>query len=137
MTLPATPPIPTRRARPRERPSNLLLLGALLGGALATDKAAGAFIGGALGGLATKEQPVTLERALRDGFSAVGANLISMYRHGPMHVRVLYNYKGQFWTIDSIAPFMGSQDDLDDWLFGDLVDHQLVSQLNQLNGGRP
>lgn len=113
-----------------------MVLGALLGGALATDRAAGAAIGGVLGGLATKEQPVPLERALRDAFTAFGANIVSVYRHGPAHVRVLFNYQDQFWTVESIAEFAASQEALDDWLFGDLVDYKLASRIAEIRGGQ-
>lgn len=115
-----------------------MLLGTLIGGALSNDKAAGALLGAMAGGLATKEQPVPLDRALRDAFSAAGATLHQIYRHGPHRVRVLFNYAGQFWTIESTAPQpLVLQDEIDDWLFGDLVDYQLRTQIEKILVGRP
>lgn len=128
-------PVPFRRPRPREKPPGLLALGALLGGALAADKVIGATVGAALGGLITQDQPVPLEKALRDALAPFGATLVSMYRLGPAHVRVLFNYQAQFWTIESTAPHTATQEELDDWLFGDLIDYQLQARVAQAQGG--
>jgi hypothetical protein len=74
-----------------------------------------------------------LEQALRDK----GAVLINIYRRGPYRAEVLFRYGGQYWTIESEAPFheQWTQAALDDWLYGDLVDHQLPQQIAQIQSG--
>lgn len=71
--------------------------------------------------------PLSLEEALQAEFTARRIKLIQLYRGGPYQLEVLFFANGGYWTVASTAPQTPGwhQIDLDDWLFGDLVDVQL------------
>lgn len=101
------------------------MLGGLLGGPF------GVVAGGALGHSAETSTPLPLEAALHAEFTNRGATLVQLYRRGPFRADVLFLSHGRYWTLSTTAPRVPGwqQTDLDDWLFGDLVDAQLAPWL--------
>jgi len=94
----------------------------------------GALLGGAAGNaVANQRQP--LEMAIRDHVSKSGLNVVFFYP-SPRSVKVtLRGPADAYWTVESIAPDhlnFGSQDDISDWLYGDLVTNQLPHFLPEL-----
>lgn len=70
--------------------------------------------------------------ALRDK----GADLVSFSRRGPYIAEVVFEYGGKYWKLRSEArrdPGW-TQESLEDWLYGDLVDVQLENKLYSING---
>jgi hypothetical protein len=132
---PFPPGVPQRRRRPLQEADNGgAVVGALVG-LLFSQTPAGALIGGLVGKAATPQNPLPLELALRNALLPKGFSLAQLYRHGPRRVRILINRGDGYWTLESQMPlYLGlGQDDIDDWLYGDLLDYQLP----QLGRGRP
>lgn len=79
--------------------------------------------------------PLPLREAVGYALRAEEAELINFYRRVPYIAEVLFRHGGQFWTIRSEAPSQAqwTQEALDDWLYGDLVDYQLVAKLASIN----
>lgn len=126
--------IPYRQPRPRnENGLAGIILGALLGGAL-TENPIGAITGGAIGN-ALINKPLPLEAAIRAHFTKLGLPVIGFYRLGPRMAKVLFHYHDQFWTVTSSAPDSPDWklDDLDDWLYGDIIENQLPPKLDEIN----
>lgn len=100
-------------------------MGGLVGGPV------GLLAGGALGHGAETPLPLPLDVALQAEFKKQGVTLIQLYRRGPFRLDVLFLAHGNYWTVTSTAPRAPGwyQADLDDWLFGDIVDCQLASWL--------
>lgn len=73
-----------------------------------------------------------VHHALRDK----GANLVSFSRRGPYIAELVFKYAGQYWKLRSEAPRAPewTQESLEDWLYGDLVDVQLRDKLYSING---
>lgn len=124
--------VPYRQPRPRGDSAGGTILGALIGLAISSTPV-GLLAGGALGNLAS--QPLSLEAAIRTYFSKLGLPVIGFYRLGPRAANVLFRYRDQFWTVGSIAP--NSPDwkaaELDDWLYGDIIERQLPVKLAEIN----
>jgi hypothetical protein len=97
------------------------VVGGLIGGPL------GILLGGALGHSGETTPPLSLEEALRREFEARRIQFVELYRHGPYRIEAVFLAGGGFWTVASEAPRVQgwSQVDLDDWLFGDLIDWRL------------
>lgn len=77
------------------------------------------------------QKAISLESSLRAEFATRGASLVQVYRHGPYRIEVLFLYGDGYWTLGTQAPAPNDvnwtrQEDLDDWLFGDLVDEKLA-----------
>ena len=126
------PGVPERRRRPRrERTGVGAGLGAVIGGLISGP--AGVVVGGMLGHGAETEVPWPLDEALRAAFAAEGTPLVQLYRRGPFTLEALFISHGLYTTLVSSAPRVRGwqQLDLDDWLFGDLVDCQLGPWLRQ------
>lgn len=87
----------------------------------------GVIIGSVIGGAATERKPLPLDKALQLELERQGFHVTQIYRHGPNRLRVLISQHESFWTLDSRAPTNSqmSADDIDDWLYGDLIDFQL------------
>jgi hypothetical protein len=102
------------------------VVGGLIGGPL------GILLGGALGHSGETPPPYSLEESLRRAFKERDLQFVELYRHGPFQIEVSFLIDqvingSVFWTVGSIAPRVSGwkQVDLDDWLYGDLVDEQL------------
>jgi hypothetical protein len=110
-----------------------LTIGALLG-LLFTEHPLGAIAGGAVGN-ALGNQPLSLEAAVRGYFTQESLPVIGFYRLGPTSVKVLFRYRDQFWTITSRAPDSPywTPEDLDDWLYGDIINKKLPAKLKKIN----
>lgn len=130
----------------RKRPHPLAAVGGLTGlgaavGLAMSENLAGALVGAIIGAALTPEEPsqaqLPLKEAVEQALRNNNATLIAFYRRGPYRAEALFSYKEQFWTIASEAPFhdQWTQDALDDWLYGDLVDHQLPAKLRQIQFG--
>lgn len=92
----------------------------------------GILVGGALGQAGETPAPIALEDALRGEFVARGVGLVALYRHGPYRLEAVFSTRmAGYWSVSSNAPRVPgwTQVDLDDWLFGDLVDCQLAPWL--------
>lgn len=122
--------VPFRTLRPRgENGSSGATVGALMA-LLFTTNPIGILAGGTLGNAIAK-QPQELEAAIRSHFTQRGLPVINFYRLGPHAAKVLFSYFNQFWIVESHAPAAANwtAENLDDWLYGDLVqtlDSQLV-----------
>jgi len=68
-------------------------------------------------------QPPTLEAAIRSYLTKKGLPVVSFYRLGRRHAKVLFSYADQYWIIESRAAIdpNWTAEKLDDWLYGDLV----------------
>jgi hypothetical protein len=101
------------------------VVGGLVGGPV------GVLAGGALGHGAETPPSLPLDVALQAEFKKQGVTLIQLYRRGPFRLEALFLAHGGYWTVASAAPQVPGwhQIDLDDWLFGDLVDGQLMPWL--------
>lgn len=91
-------------------------------------------VGGPLGHASDPGTPQPLRDALAIEFHDRGVRLAELYRKSARHAEVLFERGGDFWTIHSKAPDVPgwTQEKLDDWLFGDLVDVQLTDRLKQV-----
>jgi hypothetical protein len=100
-------------------------MGGLVGGPV------GILAGGALGHGAETQPPLPLDTSLQSAFASLGVKLIQVYRRGPFRLEALFLSHGSYWTVASEAPRVPGwqQIDLDDWLFGDLVEFQLTPWL--------
>lgn len=118
-----------RTPRPRSGVGGALL-GALAGYALTRNPAA-AIAGGALGG-AIGNQPLPLGEALRQNFAEKGLDVVSFYRLGLHAAKILFRYNDVYWTLESRTPPTPemSFEQIEDWLYGDLV-KQVEGFLNQ------
>ena len=69
--------------------------------------------------------------ALRDQ----GIVLVNFSRRGPYIAEVVFKHAGQHWRLRSEAPRAAgwTQESLEDWLYGDLVDVQLQGKLASIN----
>lgn len=122
---PFPPGVPPRRRRPRQEAELAgTVLGAAIGGLIVNP--VGALIGALLGHAVSPREPFPLETALRESLHPYGLTLLQLYRYGPRKVRILVGQGASFWTLESEAPPHPalSQDDVDDWLYGDLIDYQ-------------
>jgi hypothetical protein len=110
-----------------------MTVGALLG-LLFTANPLGAVAGGAIGS-ALSNQPLPLETALRAYFTQIGLPVIGFYRLGPRAAKVLFSHHNQFWIVESHAPDNPNwtPNDLDDWLYGDIVENQLPTKLGEID----
>jgi hypothetical protein len=125
--------IPYRQPRPRgENASGGTIAFGILGWLL-TENPLGALAGGAIGN-SLANQPLPLETALRTYFSQHNLPLISFYRLGPKAAKVLFSHRNQFWTVTSHAPDSPSwsNEKLEDWLYGDIV-QKLESKLSDID----
>lgn len=123
------PGVPERRPLPRTPDA---AVGSAAAGAIAAIA-----VGGIIGALLYALSRTSLKDAVEDALRARGATLLNFYRRGPYSAEVLFEFQGQFWTITSQAPFheQWNQTALDDWLYGDLVDHQLPRKLVEIQLG--
>jgi hypothetical protein len=132
------PNVPYREPRPRrDQKSGAALLGALAGLAL-TRHPVGALAGGFFGHSATNDEPLPLTVALQQEFERAGCKMIEFYRQGPYVAEVLFDYGGGFWTLRSQAPQTEgwNVENLEDWLFGDLIYFQLPQKLQSIQKAR-
>jgi hypothetical protein len=108
-------------------------VGSLLG-LLLTGGAGGALLGGFLGAAAAN-QPQPLEAAIRAHFMKLGLPVIGFYRFGPRAAKVSFRYRDQFWIVESHAPENPdwTPENLDDWLYGDIVEQQLPTKLARID----
>jgi len=131
--------VPPRRARPRSGAGGEFTIAGAIVGLLLSERLEGGLLGGVLGHAIDPKRGValSLETSVRNHLTSQGALLVELYRHGPYRVEILFAYAGQYWTIESTAPPASdwTQENLDDWLFGDLMDHQLPSRLRAFVGG--
>ncbi len=97
------------------------LLGALFGYAL-TKNPTGAVAGSALGGV-IGNKPMPLNEALRQKFAEKALEVVSFYRLGTYSAKVLFLHDNTYWTLESRAPNTPEMtiEQIDDWLYGDLV----------------
>lgn len=94
----------------------------------------GAVVGGAIGN-ALANQPLSLEAAVRAYFTQKRLPVIGFYRLGPKAAKVLFHYRDGAWIVMSRAPDNPNwtPDDLDDWLYGDLIERQLPAKLAEID----
>jgi hypothetical protein len=116
------PDVPYRTPRPRAEDGSAGTIAFGILGWLLTANPLGALAGGALGN-SLVTQPKPLEAAVRAYFTQRNLPLIAFYRLGPKAAKVLFTYLNQFWTVTSHAPESSSWSDetLEDWLYGDIV----------------
>ena len=108
------------------------ILGAIALGLL-TGGVGGAIVGGVAGGaLASQRQP--LEMAVREYFKGLNLEVI-FYYPAPRAVKVTFQYgPNAYWTVETILPddLQLPPDDAADWLYGNLVQHELPQILPRL-----
>lgn len=113
------------------------ILGALAGLALTANPLliiGAGLLGGAIG---TRPQP--LEEAVRAEFQKIGLPVSFIYR-SPRGIKVIFFYNNSSWRVESHAPVnlpFNTNDDLEDWLFGNLIAVSLpnkIKSINQLQG---
>lgn len=128
------PGISPRTRRPRAEGGSAGALGGALLGLVFTGNPFWALAAG-VAGHALTNQPLSLETAVRTYFANKGLTVIGFYRLGPRGVTVLFRCQNQFWTVGSTAPddLDATSEDLDDWLYGDLTEHQLPYKLAEIN----
>lgn len=109
-----------RQRRPRQV-LELSLLGAVATYA-ATSNVAASLGAGAIGA-ALGNQPLTLGEALRRTFSEKGLRVVNFYRLGRFAAKILFLFNGVYWTLESHTPTSAEAtlEDIEDWLYGDLV----------------
>lgn len=92
----------------------------------------GAALGAMLGHGGEKQAPFALTEALQMAFGARYAPLVQLYRHGPFALEALFQHGGEYFSLFAQAPVRSDwrQEDLDDWLYGELVE-QLIEWLQQ------
>lgn len=118
-----------RQPRPRGT-----LAGAALGsiiGYILTQNTSGTALGGTLGGI-LGNQPLPLPQAVRQEFTKKGLEVVSFYRLGRFAAKILFRYNDRYWTLESRAPRIPEMtiEQIEDWLYGDLVE-KLETFLNQ------
>lgn len=128
---PGIVPLPRR---PRSENGLAGIVGGALLGWLFTENPVGAIAGGAVGNVLTT-QPLSLDAAIRAHFATLGLAVIGFYRLGPRAAMVLFRHHDKFWTVGSSAPDDSNwmSDDLDDWLYGDIVANQLPRKLAEID----
>jgi hypothetical protein len=113
------------------------ILGALAGLALASNPLiaiGGAILGGAIG-----SRPQPLEDAVRAEFQRRG-HPVSLFYRSPRGIKIVFFYRNGSWRVESYAPMnlpFNNNDDLEDWLYGNLIAVSLPNKLqviNQLQG---
>jgi hypothetical protein len=120
-----------RQPRPRGTMAGAIL-GSLLGYAL-TQNSSGAVGGGTLGGI-LGNQPLPLHQAIRQKFTEKGLEVINFYRLGRFAAKILFRYQNVYWTLESHTsktPEM-TIEQIEDWLYGDLVE-KVEGFLNKTN----
>jgi hypothetical protein len=117
--------------------STSAILGAIAIGLL-TKNWSGAILGGVAGNaLANKRQP--LEMAVREHFAKNNLEVIFFHR-APRAVKVVFRYRANaYWTVESVVPdnLNLSAEDIEDWLYGNLVMNQLPKTLQQITNLTP
>lgn len=120
-----TPPYPNgieyRTPRPRETGTSAVL-GSLVGYALG--KNAESAVGGDLLGAVLINQPLSLHQALRQKFTEKSLEVINFYRLGRFGAKILFRYQNAYWTLESRAPQTPpmTTEQIEDWLYGDLIE---------------
>ena len=125
--------IPSRPKRPRSDDGAASTIALALLGLVMTSNPIGLLAGGAIGN-SLGSQPLPLEAALRSYFTKQGIPLIAFYRLGPNAAQILFQYREQYWTVLSRAPANPNWtlEELDDWLYGDIVGLQLPTKLSEI-----
>lgn len=102
------------------------IIGYSLGGPL------GAVLGG-LAGNALAHQPLNLEAAVRNYFLQNNLPVIFVYR-SPKAIEVVFKYNNQFWSVKTVVPdtLQLKPEDVEDWLYGNLVKNELPKKLNEI-----
>jgi len=118
--------------RPRVADASMsTILWAIAGGLLAGP--VGVLVGGAAGNaVANQRQP--LEMAIREYLTRNGLDVV-FYYPAPRAIKVTFRYDpNAYWTVESVLPddLQLLPEDRDDWLFGDLVQHQLPDVLPRI-----
>jgi hypothetical protein len=120
-----------RRPRIAEASASTILW-AIAGGLIAGP--IGALVGGAAGNLAANQrQP--LEMAVREYLIRNGLEVIFFYP-APRAAKVTFrDAANRYWTVESVLPDhlqFASQDDIADWLYGNLVVNELPHVLPKI-----
>lgn len=124
-----------RRPRVADNVGLGLFLGAAIGGATGAalsarqrdmaENAAIAAAGGAMLGMLAGAgvKPVSLERALQIALKAIGVDFVSLRRHGRYRAQVVFQTSKGFKVVEVTADpsLEWDSDDLDDWLYVQLV----------------
>ena len=111
------PGVPNRKRRP-DTTTDTTAFAALVGGIFAGPMGAigAGLLGSGIGGKAP------LEESLREFLDEQDAELVSLRRYGPRVAVLLYEDEdGDFYTLRSEAPARLKGENLEDWLYGDLV----------------
>lgn len=133
--------IEQRRPRIAQNPTFGALVGGGVGalfGSLFDDRtrAEGAVIGAAAGGIlgavgtAAMSRPMSLDHALRTALAKLGASFVSLRYYGRHEARLVFESNGGFdvATAQADASRTWTTDDLDDWLYGVLI-NEVVKKL--------
>jgi len=119
--------------RPRIADASATAILAAIVGGLLTGELGGAVVGGLAGGaLASQRQP--LEMAVREHFSKNNL-VVTFFQRAPRALKVTFSYRpSAFWTVESILPdgLNLTPEDIDDWLYGNLVSNVLPQALRQI-----
>lgn len=123
--------VPYRTPRPRGT-----LAGAALGGLvglLLSRNAEGTLAGSAIGGILAN-QPPALPDALRQKFEEKGYPLVQFYRVGRFGAKIAFKFQNMFVVLKSNVPERPdmNQEQIDDWLFGDLTEQQFNTAIKKL-----
>lgn len=118
-----------RRRRPTDTNLFPALLGAVLGGLITGG--VGAVVGGGAGLAASPTEKRSLEQAIRAECARRGVEVFAFERPAQGHIDVTVRVQGSFWTLRSSCPYVDvlTQEDIDDWLFGDTIDVALAQLL--------
>lgn len=118
--------------RPRGENQNTgTAIGALVG-YIFTENPGGAILGG-IAGNALTNQPMPLESAVRNYFLQNNLSVIFFYR-ARKSIEIVFNLYDQFWSVKSNAPASLDlePEDVEDWLYGNLVKKELPKKLKQI-----
>lgn len=119
--------------RPRVGDASTAAILAAIAGGLLTGGLGGLLLGGLAGGaIASQRQP--LEMAIREHFASENLN-ITFFQRAPRAVKVTFSYSpSAFWTVESVAPdgLPLTPEDMDDWLYGNLITNVLPHTLHQI-----
>jgi len=120
-TLQYPPGIEYRTPRPRETGTGAVSRG-LVGYALGRN--AESAIGGGLLGAVLMNQPLSLHQSLRQKITEKGLEIINFYRLGRFGAKILFRYQNAYWTLESRVPQTPpmTNEQIDDWLYGDLIE---------------